>query len=307
MNYPIDPSMDLSQFNNLLNKQIKRVNSKKHRKAIHKELKCSNKLKSEAKYICELIRPLAEQEKQQQEVSNTNEKTRQTFGYLLRDIFSQYFKIIAMQNQKNELIVHGLPFQQYKIFELKINFPFYLFLEQVSNFQVCFENQKNIFSPKQLELPQEIIEFIVDHNQIVIGCNRIVNKWWLKMLGINSDMIIHYIQQSQSFPIGWIADGLKSYSLYQDAMQTKSMSISLTNYNGQKFNAQIQIKYEQEVKSKNKIFERYIISYFVNRQQLSLHQIEQNFANYFGITQISKELASTFIEHTNKQCGIKFI
>ncbi|CAD8137536.1 unnamed protein product [Paramecium pentaurelia] len=307
MNYPINPSLDLSQFNNLLNKQIKRVTSKKERKAIQKEQKYSNKLKNEAKYICELIRPLAEQEKQQQEVSNTNEKYRQRFGYLLLDIYSYYFKIIAIQNQKNELIVHSLPFQQNKIFELKINFPFYLFLEQVSNFQVCSENQKNIFSPKQLEIPQEIIEFIVDHNQNVIGCNRIVNKCWLKMLGINSDMIIHYVQQSQTFPIGWIADGLKSYNFYQDVMQTQSISICLTNYNGQKFNAQIQIKYEQEIKSKNKIFERYIISYIINRKQLSLQQIEQNFANYFGINQISKELASTFIEHTNKQCGIKYI
>ncbi|CAD8045719.1 unnamed protein product [Paramecium sonneborni] len=307
MNSSIDPSLDLSLFNNILNKQIKKVNMKKQKKAIHKEFNQSNTPKNEAKYICELIRPLIQQEKQQEEVSKSNEKGGHTFGYLLKDVFSFQFKIIAMQIQKNELIFNCLPFQQNKIFELKINFPFYLFLEQVSNFQVGFENLKKQFSPKQLEIPEEIIEFIVDHNQIVIGCNRQVNKNWLKMLGINSDMIIDYIQQFQAFPIGWIVDALKSYNFYQDFMQTQSIAICLINYNGQKFNAQVQIKYEQETISKKKIVERYIITYLINRKQLSLQQVEQNFANYFGIKQISQELADTFIEHINKQCGIKKI
>ncbi|CAD8047481.1 unnamed protein product [Paramecium sonneborni] len=305
MNFSIDPSLNLSHFNNLLNKQIKKVNMKKEKQIIRKEFKQSNTPKHEAKYICELIRPLIKEEKQSQEVSKPNEKGRHTFGHLLKDNFSIQFKIMAVSNQKNDLIFNCLPYQQNKLFELKINFPFYLFLEQVSNFQVGFENKKNLFSPKQLEMPQEIIEFIVDNNQIVIGCNRSVNKNWLKMLGINSDMIIDFIQQSQVFPIGWISNAIKSYNFYQDFMQTQSIQVCLINYNGQKFNAQVQIKYQQESILKKKIFERYIISYLIDRKQLSLQQVEQNFANYFGINQISKELADNFIEHTNKQCGIK--
>ncbi|CAD8135985.1 unnamed protein product [Paramecium octaurelia] len=271
MNIAFGQKNDSTPKQDGINKKIRTIRSRVKNSKFAQHQNSSLTPKDEAKYKFELTCIQAVQKQQ-----HTSKFRPTLMSYLDSDVFSSLFKIISMQQQKHEIIVKCLPFKEINIIDIKKDFPFCLFLDQASSKITNFDTERTLECIKQNDVPQEIFEFIMNPNKDIIGCNRIVNNTWLKMFGINQDMMIHYL-----------------------------LRVQLVCYNGLKFNAQIQVREETEVNQKKQQIQRYTILYFINREQLSLQKVEQNFRVYFELKDLSQELSDKFIEKTNKKCQIK--
>ncbi|CAK94752.1 unnamed protein product (macronuclear) [Paramecium tetraurelia] len=300
MNIAFSQQNDLTPKQGGTNKKIRKIRSAVKNKKLAKHQSSTLTPKDEAKYMFELTCTKAVHKKQQ-----TNQFRPTLLSYLDSDVFSNLFKIISMQQQKHEIIVKCLPFQEINIIDIKKDFPFCLFLDQVSSKVTDFDTERNLECIKQNDVPQEIFEFNLNPNQDVIGCNRIVNNTWLRMFGMNQDMMIHYLLRNQSFPFGWSLENQFIQNQISNSFYNQQLRVQLVCYNGSKFNARIQVRTESETNYKKQQIQRYTILYFINREQLSLSKVEQNFRMYFDLKDLSQELQDKFIEKTNKQCQFK--
>ncbi|CAD8138928.1 unnamed protein product [Paramecium pentaurelia] len=300
MNFVFSQQNDLSLNKDGINKKIKKIKSKVKKQKLTNHYNNSLSSKDEAKYIFELTSSKNEQKYQQIDHSRPT-----IMSYLHKDVFSNLFKIISIQQQKQEIIVKCLPFKETNLLDIKKDFPFYINLDEISTNISSFDSQRTLECKKQKDVPQEKYEFILNPKQDIIGCNRIVNNSWLKMFGINQDMMIHNLLRNQSFPFGWDLENQFIQNQISNIYSNQKLRVQLVCYNGQKFNAQIQVKAEIETNTKKQFVQRYTIQYFINREQLSLSKVEQNFRVYFELKDLSQELLDKFIEKTNKHCQIK--
>ncbi|CAD8143090.1 unnamed protein product [Paramecium octaurelia] len=305
MNHVFSQPSDLSLQQVGTYKKIKKMKSKAKVQNGPNNQNVSTSTKDEVKYLLELTSSKQVDKKQQTELPRPTKTSSYLMGHLESDIFNNSYKIISLQQQKHEIIVKCLPFKETNLLDIKKDFPFYINLDQVSMNLYSYDTQRTLECIKQKEVPLEKFEFIINPNQDIIGCNRIVNNSWLKMFGINQDMMIHNLLRNQSFPFGW---GLENQNIQNQASNTffnKKLRVQLVCYNGTKFHADIQVRSEIETNSKNQFIQRYQIQYFINRENLSLSQVEQNFQMYFQLKDLTQELMDKFIVKTNKQCQIK--
>ncbi|CAD8054680.1 unnamed protein product [Paramecium sonneborni] len=286
-------------------KKIKKIKSTAKNKNLANDQKLSPLYKDETKYIFELTCFTDIQKLYQIQKQNPTNMGQHLIGQLERDVFSNFFKFVSLQQQKQELIVKCVPFSETSLFDIKKDFPFYINLDQVSTNFYSFDSQRTLENIKQMEVPQEKFEFIINPNQDIIGCNRIVNNCWLKMFGINQDMMIHHLLRNQSFPFGWDLENQFIQNQISNTISNQKLRVQLICYNGMKFNAQMLVRAEIETNSKNQFIQRYIIQYIINREQLSLSLVEQSFRQYFDLKDLTSELRDKFIEKTNKYCQIK--
>ncbi|CAD8132432.1 unnamed protein product [Paramecium pentaurelia] len=305
MNHVFSQHYDLSHKQVGTNKKIKKMKSKAINQNTSNHQNVSPSQNDEVKYLLELTCSKDVEKKQQNEHSRPSKRSSCLMGYLESDVFNNSFKIVSIQQQKHEIIVKCIPFKEANLLDIKKDFPFYINLDQVSTNIYSYDTQRTLECVQQKEVPLEKFEFIINPNQNIIGCLRIVNDSWLKMFGINQDMMIHNLLRNQSFPFGWGLENQFIQNQISNTFSNKKLRVQLVCYNGSKFNAEIQVRSEIETNSKNQFIQRYLIQYFINRENLSLSQVEQNFQMYFQLKDLTQELMEKFIEQTNKQCQIK--
>ncbi|CAK60385.1 unnamed protein product (macronuclear) [Paramecium tetraurelia] len=305
MNHLFSQPSDLSLKQVGTNKKIKKMKSKAKAQNGQNNQKVSTSTKDEVKYLLELTSSKKVDKNQLTELPSLTKTSSYLMGHLESDIFNNSYKIISLQQQKQEIIVKCLPFKETNLLDIKKDFPFYINLDQVSmNIYSC-DTQRTLECVQQKDVPLEKFEFIINPNQDIIGCNRIVNNSWLKMFGINQDMMIHNLLKNQSFPSGWGFENQIIQNQVSNTFFNKKLRVQLVCYNSTKFHADIHVRQEIETNSKNQFLQRYQIQYFINRENLSLSQVEQNFQIYFQLKDLTQELMDKFIVQTNKQCQIK--
>ncbi|CAD8054159.1 unnamed protein product [Paramecium sonneborni] len=128
--------------------------------------------------------------------------------------------------------------------------------------------------------PYERISISSQNSKLI----KISKKWnydFLRMMGINQQIIDDYISNNNLLPKCW--DQCKIFSINGESYFTTN----IINYQGEKFVSNVQIKRFIEYNQNASIREQVIYAIFqCERQFLSVQKIQANFQHYFNLQQI---------------------
>ncbi|CAD8142617.1 unnamed protein product [Paramecium octaurelia] len=287
----------------------KHLNSKKIRnnKMLHKLI---------TKQKSELIQPnhtnLIKQEDQLYKITNlfrvaeTDQKNRykcQALGALLIDKLLKMSSIIERKHD-NESFECRLSFFNYNT---EVQNEYFLEYDQMMHFyerlpfEMITENNRNSFQ-NTIEKPYECWNFQFIQGRLV-GILKKMNYDFLRLMGINEEILDDYIQKESQIPI---CCDIQQFIQLRDGIYYNS---SLINFQGEIFESQIEIKKFLQTNSCQQISNYYI--YFIyncDRSQLNVNKIEKNYFTYFQQSTLS--IASQISIHKSrikKPCLVKSI
>ncbi|CAK72637.1 unnamed protein product (macronuclear) [Paramecium tetraurelia] len=190
--------------------------------------------------------------------------------------------------EENELKKNN-SFYQYELLQLYNSLPV---LAQQQNERKRYEDSLN--------LPYECITLQFHNNKLI----KIQKKWnydFLRMMGINQEIIDDYIFNHNLLPKCW--DLNKIYQIIGESR----FATNIKNYQGKEFISNVDIKIFTEQNKSTSIKEQVIyFSFKCERQFLSVEQIETNFQHYFKLDQIASDCQmSIHRSRITKRCSIR--
>ncbi|CAD8131922.1 unnamed protein product [Paramecium pentaurelia] len=146
--------------------------------------------------------------------------------------------------------------------------------------EMITENYRNQFQDT-IKQPYECLNFQYIEGRLV-GIQKKMNYDFLRLMGINEEILDDYIQKENQIPI--CCDIQKSIQL-RDGIYYHS---SLVNFQGEIFDSQIEIKKFLLSNSSLQISNYFIyFIYTCDRNQLNVNKIEKNYLRYFQYQTLS--------------------
>ncbi|CAD8044007.1 unnamed protein product [Paramecium primaurelia] len=204
-----------------------------------------------------------------------------SLGALLIDKFLMKGKILE-RKYDNESVEYKLSFfDQNTGFQGRHN----LQDDEMMNFynrlpyEVINQNNRNIFE-ENINKPYECLNFLFIDGQLV-GIKKKMNFDFLRMMGINEEILEDYIQKEDLLPI------CRDISKFVKQSEGIFYNSSLINFQGGIFSSQIEIKKFIQSDSSQEISNQYI--YFIyncDRCLLNVNKLERNFLSYFRLQEL---------------------